>query len=214
MKFRISGLLIVGLLVCVGAADAGPVVAFDFTLPANQTWTGRLGNYFDVTASPIVITSLGAFDNLPEGLEGPIQVGIFDVTTNSLRTSITIGPGTPGTLINNARFVTITPLVLSVGPYAVVAVGFGASDPNYNTNIDPYTAVAVNTGGGLISIPVLSGLWDYNTSLGTDLNGVYNGGWTFGGGSFEYEAVPDAGATLLLFGMGLAGLTAFKRRRG
>ena len=183
------------------SAHAAPIVAFDFTLAGNQNWAGRLGNYFNVGATPIVVSALGAFDNPPPGLTNPIQVGIFDVTSNTLLTSIAVGPGSPGTLINNTRFVNISPLVLGTGSYAVVAVGFGA-DLNYNTNIAPGTPVAVNTGGGIISIPSPSGLYDSNTSLGTNLTGVTTGDWTFGGGSFQYEVVPEP-TSLLLLGSGL-----------
>ena len=65
----------------VGSADAASFQAYSIsggTLDGNQAYTGGLGNDFNV-ASPITITSLGAFDDDGDGIIGTIDVHIYDL---------------------------------------------------------------------------------------------------------------------------------------
>ena len=67
-----------------------------------------------------------------------------------------------GTLVNGDRFLAVTPFILPIGMYSVVAVGFGR-DLNGNVNVSPITTTE-NDGGGLITF-VGTGRYDLNTTL-------------------------------------------------
>jgi hypothetical protein len=133
----------------------------------NQAFVGNLGLDFDVN-SPIVVTAFGAFNGNPMGFAGTINVGIFNRDTMSqLGQTIPFNGKINSTLINGDRFTQVTPLLLQVGHYSVVAQGFSNEDPNGNSTLatpPPFTASTENSGGGLISF-VGSGRYDNNIVL-------------------------------------------------
>ncbi len=202
-----------------GAAQASPFQAYSFpaSQSGNQSFTGGLGNDFNVNSS-IAISRLGAFDDLGNGIIGTINVHIFDLSnTASPLASVAIsGSGDP--LVGEFRYANITPLVLGPGSYSVVAFGFGADD-NANENVADIP-LTTNDGGGLISfVNSRFGNGDPTVTFPTSLtvgNFSCSSSATacFGAGSFEYaaSAVPLP-AALPLFATALAGLGFMTRRR-
>ncbi|NDC57547.1 MAG: hypothetical protein EBZ50_01690 [Alphaproteobacteria bacterium] len=90
--------------------------------------TPNIGNFFNVS-SPTVIARLGAFDSGADGLVGPINVKIWDLSLNQI-VAQAIVPGGGGELINGFRYVDLaTPVLLAAGfRGAIVADGFSAAD--------------------------------------------------------------------------------------
>ena len=142
------------LLLTSGLA-VGQTIAYDAPVqPGNQNFTGNLGLDFNVV-KPIIVESLGIFDSnagaKPPTVPSGIQVAIFNRVTG-----LTVGPtvtfsGT-GTIINGDAFQAITPFILPVGQYSVVAVGFGIGNANGNSTLPPpFTASTENTGGGAVT---------------------------------------------------------------
>lgn len=187
-------------------------------IPGNQSFTGGLGNDFDVN-SPIAITSLGAFDDLANGIAGTIDVHVFDLNNlaGPLRSVSITGSG--DALKGQFRFVDIAPLILGVGNYSVVAFGFGVDD-NANENVGAGIPLATNSGAGLISF--------VNSRFGNgDPLVAFPGTLTvgnfpcsgspeacFGAGSFEFTPVPvPAALPLFAGGLGLLGLLGWRRRQ-
>ena len=79
-----------------------------------QAYNGALGNDFDVLSPDgIVVTRLGVFDDLSDGLNSTITVGIFDRTTATLVGSAISLNGNDGSLEDGTRFVAlVSPLTL------------------------------------------------------------------------------------------------------
>lgn len=111
----------------------------------NQNWTGLLGLEFS-NSVPIVINQLGVFDDATvSGITGNISVGIVnDAGTTVVGPIIFTGAGDP--LISSYRMRNIAPVMLGVGTYHIVAVGFSASDPNGNAGVSG-TAAGLNSAG-------------------------------------------------------------------
>lgn len=177
------------------------VVAFDTNIqPGNQSWTGNLGLDFNVTAGhPILVTALGAFDNNADGFTGTVNVTIYNRDTVVQVCGPVAISGTVGTLVNGNRFIALTaPCVLPPGNYSVVAQGFNATDLNGNVGCvgnpaptcvgpNPFTASALNTGGGLISFPG-TGRYDSNAALDYPLLIDPNTN-PYLAGTFQFQAV-------------------------
>ncbi len=123
----------------------------------NQAYTNSLGMDFVVAANTeIVVTAMGAFDDLAHAGTGSITVGIFNTATQTLvpGTQATV-TSSNGTRIGGDYFTALpSPVTLLGGAtgttYTVVAVGYGASYNNYNSFGGPAES-AENTGGGKIS---------------------------------------------------------------
>jgi len=171
------------------SASSAQTIAYDAAVQAgNQGFTGNLGLDFNVTA-PIVVTSLGAFDNNADGFTGTITVGIFDRTATTLVAGPLTFTGTAGTLVNSDRFMALaSPVILPVGTYSIVAVGFNATDLNGNSTIAGFTPPTENAGGSISFVG--TGRYDSNTTLdfpttvppGTPSN-------VFAAGTFQFTAV-------------------------
>jgi hypothetical protein len=213
--------LAVWALVLLGVASANAsIIAYSDPANGDQSWTGNLGLTFDVV-SPITVVDLGVFDSTGTGIiSGPIQVVIYDTTTNTEVTPVVSFSGDySSSQIGNDVFQSITPVDLAVGSYEVDAVGFNGFNLNGNLMFTGFGPV-LNTGGGLLMFT--GAAYDYATSLDEP--------WTctgcvpapspqnqlFEAGTFEYQPaasdVPEPGS----FGLaaaGFIGLAAILRYR-
>ena len=144
-----------------------PTQAYESTQTVgNQSWTGQLGLTFTVGASPITITSLGAFDSGSDGFVNPVTVGIVDAAGTTVINPVIFDSATPGTLNGSFATQVITPQVLLANTtYAIVAVGFSAADQNSNAGIGGASATTLNTNLGSVSFS----------------NNIYSNTTTFGG---------------------------------
>ena len=127
---------------CVNTAYSGNSVT------GNQSYTERLGLQFTTSVS-IKITHLGAFDDGGDGINLPVTVGIVrnsDATT-MVGPEIFIGSG--DVLDGSFRMREIIPVYLPAGTYTIVAVGFGMTEQNGNSNIGGFPTVTANGGGML-----------------------------------------------------------------
>lgn len=100
------------------------------------------------------------------------------------------------------------------------------TDPNFWSNYG-FGAISMHVGGGNPSNPLnspdsfiweitngeLTGTWSYNGTGGANGGGLSNLKLYSSGTGTPNPGVPDAGSTLALMGIALAGLGAFKRRK-
>lgn len=187
-----------------------------FGTPGNQSWQGALGLDFNVNET-IRVTKLGAFDDLSNGLNSAIQVGIFDRNTSTLVPggSVTISAGSHE-LIGGSQFVSIPELTLAPGEYSVVAVGYGSGENNYNTygaGINPTSST--NSSGGVLTF---LNQWRYSNPPGTlaypTIEGTDVLPTRFDAGTFAYVVpVPPAALGGLALFATVGGSALWKRRR-
>ncbi len=196
----------IALAIAAGTASAG-FTALDSTRGVgNQSFSGALGMDFDVLSS-IVVTELGAFDSNQDGIMGgPIAVGIFNRNTGLLVGSAA-SIDTADTLDGESRFEDIADIVLGVGEYSIVAIGYSGAEQNGNTH-GSTGGPTINTGGGLIDFVGDSRFLSTATLV---FPTIVDGGPAnrYDAGTFKFEdlkniAVPAPGAVvLMLLGVGL-----------
>jgi hypothetical protein len=178
---------------------------------------------FNVGSQAITITSLGAFDSGQDGINGTIQVGIFDRATSTLVGSTATFNGTSQALVGNSRFSSVGPFNLSAnGAYSIVAVGYNANELNGNHYFGGSLST-INTGAGLISF---TGISRFNFGVGAVLSqptipdnysfsGYPNGGPAnrYDAGTFTFtSAVPEPSEWAMMLG-GLLTIGCIAKRR-
>lgn len=204
VQFVVVALVAAGVLATPTRADAG-FAAVEFT-PAGAG--GNAGDFvtgyqFQVTA-PQVVSALGYYDHLGDGLAESHDVGLY-TDAGTLLASVTVSNA--NALVGNFRYQSITPLLLSVGTYRVAGAG----------SVDLF----VFNAPGLTSAPGISYLTPASSSGATLQFPLFLGGATDGffGGNLLVDPVAAAVATPLpptllagFLGMGLlAGVRRFRR---
>ena len=136
-----------GAFLLFASMTQAQIIAYDTPIQGgNQGYGGNLGIDFDVN-SPILVTSLGVFDSLADGITGPIQVGIFNRDTTALvgtTCTFTTATNASTTRINSNQFCTAAShgfagFLLPIGHYSVVARGFSDADKDGNGTLVPFT---------------------------------------------------------------------------
>ncbi len=161
--------------------------------PGNQPFGGALGLEFNVV-SPIIVSRLGCFDDMSDGLYREIQVRLYDRLNPEEPLAIIDfwpdDPGTPeredGELTGGSRFLPLAePLELPAGFQGIiVASNYGAEERNgNNSTITPWT---MDTGGGLLSFAGCQSIWG-NDPFGYPnvADGPVN---SYAAGTFEFSA--------------------------
>src|SRR5437868_349178 len=169
-----------------GIADISPgaTVGFDFT----------------VGSSPLLVTSLGLWDENQDGFANSHMVGLWDNSGNLLG-SVTISPSTTDPLLGEFRYATLgSPVTLLAGTTYVLGGSYVRLDADHY----------LGTGQRTFNPAVASGNARFRTGAGF----VFPVGNTGNPGSFVgpnaqftvVGSVPDVGTTFPLFGLSLMGL--------
>ncbi|MGH9362544.1 MAG: hypothetical protein ACRD2T_11570, partial [Thermoanaerobaculia bacterium] len=163
------------------------------TTPGNQDFTGVLGLDF-ITERNILVTQLGVFDDLSDGLFLPITASLYNRSTRSRVASLEFTVEDPGELVGGSRFKPLDPpIVLPAGFVGTMAgEGYGLGERNGNFGVSPVEpAWTTNDGGCLLSF-VGAGRFGQVRSAFPD---TVDGGPAnrYAAGSFKYELlVPPA----------------------
>lgn len=114
----------------------------------NQAFGGSMGMDFNVVR-PILVTHLGVFDDLSNGLMAPLTGSLYDRATQALVATLAFAPGQTGTLLGGTRYLPLaTPILLPAGfQGTIVAQGYGATERNGNFLTGVWTT---DSGGGAI----------------------------------------------------------------
>ena len=184
------------------AALAGPII--DFTGGEVQLNAGdeTYGYSFTVSGSGISLNGLGVFDSFSLPLQLSHDVGIWN-SSGTLIVSTTVSPGDTAVASTDAlgqwREATISPLVLTPGTYYAGVY--------YNTGSENVLLGA--TPNGIPGVTYNSAQYDFNAYLT-----MPQSSWdtTLVGPALFVSGVPEP-LTLSLFGAGLVGAAALRRRR-
>ena len=210
----VTGFLVACLFFFATILQSNAAIAYG--IPADtagtQAYNGALGNDFDVTSPDgILVTRLGVFDDLSDGLNSTITVGIFDRTTATLVGSSLTFNGNDGSLEDGTRFADLTsPISLPAGfQGSIVAQGYNGAERNGNTGTGS-TAGTTDDGDGAISFVGGSrfgpgGVFGYPTSVDGGPANRYHAG------NFDYDIIPEPSSLALL--LGAFGFFGLRRRR-
>jgi hypothetical protein len=205
-------LAVAALMLNLGAAaEAVPVPAISIDNLVGQTLGNppfTLGWTFTVD-DDLVVTQLGLFDSLQNGLAESHDIGIWD-DGGTLVAEATIGSGVSGLLIDNFRYVDIVPVTLAAGGYTIGAF-FGTGD-------EPLVFAGGATGFAA-SPQVAFGSAVFSNAANLTLPDSVFGGQGYFGPNFVHDdisatTIPEPGSlTLIASGVGALGFRHRRRRQ-
>lgn len=175
----------------------------------NSYITPQSAGYVFTPQSDIIVSSLGFFDYLGDGLGESHTVGIFN-STGELLTSAVVSSGTGNSLDDGFRYADIFPLTLTVGETYTAAALFLT-----NADVVGYADVEdalVNPAISLGSLPAR-----YILQTGSELQfptetEMLGGTEMYYAPNFKLAPVPIP-SSILLMGTGMAGLVGLRLRR-
>lgn len=182
---------LIGGIIPAYSADRVVAYAVPVGTEGNQAFGGTLGMEFEV-ANPIIVTQIGVFDDLSDGLKLPITAKIWDRSNPDAPealVTVEFTPEDPGTLVGGSRFKPLpAPLRLEIGFLGTMgAEGYGAEERLRNAGAVPRNWT-INDGNGSL---VFVGTSRYGTVNGEYPN-VSDGGPAdrYAAGTFEFETTP------------------------
>ncbi|TDH18059.1 hypothetical protein EXU57_24365, partial [Segetibacter sp. 3557_3] len=158
---------------CADVQTSTSIQSFSSTSSAgNQDFYGELGLKFTVGAAGLVITQLGAFDDVGNGIigtqHGGVRVAIYNQSTKKIVDGLdVIVAGNADGFSGNYRFKHIKPVTVAPGDYLIVAKGYNLYEKNGNAEYGDETYLAGNSADGLITFSD-SAYWGENTASGFD----------------------------------------------
>ncbi len=209
MRLASSIALISGLIMTISVCRADVIAITPGTGGLeNNLWNGNstIGYDFTLTSS-VTVTELGFFDaNLAEGPADSHPVGIWN-SDGTLLASATVPSGAPSLLIDGFDFVSISPVVLGPGSYAIGAYGLMTSPDQFEFGESGSTTIAGLTLGGAVET------FDTGLTFPTSPEAFATEGY-FGPDFLVGQAVPEPSTiTLLALPFGLVVLFSIRRRR-
>lgn len=197
MKMRF--LLLAAAFACAVPASAGAVVAVTISNTTGAALTNppfTLGWAFTVN-SDILVNGLGLFDSAQDGLAEAHDLGLW-TSTGTLLASTTIGSGSSGTLIDQFRYSSIAPTLLTSGGSYLIGGLYTSGLDGVVENASGLIADSAITYGGGRFAP--GGTLSAPTSTGTPA-GYFGTNFTFDNG-----AVPEPATwAFMIVGFGAVG---------
>ena len=209
MKFLFAAGLAAGLAISIaGAANASSVALTGFSGGTEATSGGdQLYGWFFDTSSAIDITALGVGDASGGPLQVSHDVGIFDVSDQSLLVSTNVPAGSGASLLDGFMYESISSFHLAAGSYVIVM-----TMPADNADLQSISNTSVTTASPITYVDSAFGVGSslaFPTTAGVFSKGLF-------GPNFQFDAsaaAPEpASWTLMIAGFGLAG-AALRRRR-
>jgi hypothetical protein len=181
-------------------------IALSFTGGTPTVITGATLGWTFTLSAPVVVTSLGYFDDSNDGLMATHPIAIWD-SGGTLQVSGTVPSAGGGTLQNGFRYVAVTPMLLLAGNYTIG----GLSPSGFGGDILMFNASSVSTAPQIAygaSRSVAGGSLTFPS--GNDV-GAQPNAWF--GPNFQFLAVPEPATWTLCVCGGVAALAFYRSRR-
>jgi hypothetical protein len=158
LRRRVSRLAAPLLLAGLVAASQAPAQALSIrpalqaispgSVGGDPSFSGSLGYSFNLS-QPYVVSALGFYDELGDGLLSSHMVGIFDATSQALLISGTVPSGSGSPLLAGFRWLSVPQQVLNAGSYVIAATSSGdpaSFDPFLYDGFDPVVSAGFSLG--------------------------------------------------------------------